>query len=381
MKRRTFLTLTSGLVAWPAIGVALPPRRAVAAIDRLSKWRPSDRQTLAIEWRYIAGRIINDSQDYGFIVALSDVRFPTATQELLVQRQDLKGGQAFAAQTYIGTLTYNDASATYTFQAGQASASWQLDQATQLYHLSVTTPELNLQNIVLRPQGDLIAEGGDGEISIGQALGFEVGSDYHADWAHIEIGGQPRGIARVDMQGLYAILGTAASPAQSGTDYDHRWFAVAGQAGGEPVWISAWRIEATGGPLWAVTIARSDTSWAVESTTEQSTVAQALEVRELAWQPLPATAGLGAQRAGSTWRIRAGVAQPGDLIDLEIVVPPGQFASSARLGALGILSWMEEAVGVQASGTVQGQPLSNVTLAVAESTAEFSVNYAPLVRR
>ena len=58
-----------------------------------------------------------------------------------------------------------------------------------------------------------------------------------------------------------------------------------------------------------------------------------------------------------------------------------QFASSARLGALGILSWMEEAVGVQASGTVQGQLLSNVTLAVAESTAEFSVNYAPLVRR
>ncbi len=110
-------------------------------------------------------------------------------------------------------------------------------------------------------------------------------------------------------------------------------------------------------------------------------MAQPLVVRELAWQPLPASAGAGVQRAGSAWRITAGVAQPGDLIDLQIVVPPGQFAGSARLGALGILSWMEEAVGAQASGTVQGQPLSSVSLAVAESTAEFYVDYLPLVRR
>ncbi len=69
---------------------------------------PATRSALAIEWRYIAGRIADDSQDYGFIVALSDVHFPTAAQELLIQRQALKGGQTFAAQTYTGALAYDD---------------------------------------------------------------------------------------------------------------------------------------------------------------------------------------------------------------------------------------------------------------------------------
>jgi hypothetical protein len=364
--------------------MALPPKPALAAIDRLSKWRPNGRNSLAIEWRYIAGRIVDGAQNYGFVVSLTDLKFPTPAQELLVQRQDLTGGQTFVTKSYTGTLTYNTGSAAYTFQAeqGQVSATWRLDQASQIYHLTVAAPELTLQDVVLRPQGDLIPEGGVGVIGVGQVLGFQIGSDYYADWARIEVGGQPRGAARIDMQGLYPLLqGAAAGPAQTSADYDHHWFAVAGQAGGQPVWVSAWRIEAAGGPFWDVTIARSGTSWTVDSTTEQSTVAEPLVVRELAWQALPPAAGLGAQRAGTAWRITAGVQQPGDLIDLEIVVPPGQFASSARFGALGGLTWVEEAVGAQASGTVQGQPLSAVTLAVAESTAEFYIDYLPLARR
>ena len=366
------------------------PRLARAAIDRTSKWRPNSKSNLVVEWRYLAGRIIDGAQDYGVIVALTDVKFPTPAQELLVERQDLIGGTAPVSKAYTGSLTYDNGSATYTFQAnqGQASATWQLDAASQVYHLSVATPELSLPNVVLRPRGDLIPEGGDGVIGVGQVLGFQIGSDYYADWASIEIGGQPRGVARIDMQGLYPLLQGAAAghlrdgPAQASTDYDHHWFAVAGQAGGQPVYVSAWRIEAASGPFWDVTIARiSGAGWTVASTTEQSTAIQPLAVRELTWQPLPPSAGLGAMQAGAAWRITAGVRQPGDLIDLEIAVPPGQFASSARFGALGGLSWMEEAVGKQASGTVQGQPLSGVTLAVAESTAEFSVGYLPLVRR
>jgi hypothetical protein len=367
------------------------PRQATAAIDRTSKWQPNKRSMLAAEWRYLAGRIVDGVQDYGVIVSLTDVKFPTPAQELLVERQDLIGGMAPVSKAYTGSLTYDNSSATYTFQAnqGQASATWQLDAAAQVYRLNVATPELSLTNVVLRPQGDLIPEGGDGVIGVGQMLGFQIGSDYYADWARIEIGGQPRGVARIDMQGLYPLRPGAAAPgrmrdgpAQASVDYDHRWFAVAGQAGGQPVYISAWRIEAASGPFWDVTIARIATAgWTAASTTEQSTVVEPLAVRELTWQPLPASAGLGAMQAGASWRITAGVQQPGDLIDLEIAVPPGQFASSARFGALGGLSWMEEAVGAQASGTVQGQPLSNVTLVMAESTAEFDVEYLPLARR
>ncbi|MFL5803471.1 MAG: hypothetical protein ACJ8CR_17230, partial [Roseiflexaceae bacterium] len=155
MKRRTFLALGGGLAAWPAVGVALPPRQTIAAIDRLSKWRPSTRSMLAVEWRYVAGRVADGAQDYGFIVALTDVKFPTPAQELLVQRQDLTGSQVFAGKSYAGTLTYNSNSATYTFQADQSqvSAIWRLDQALQIYRLTVAAPELSLHDIVLRPQG------------------------------------------------------------------------------------------------------------------------------------------------------------------------------------------------------------------------------------
>jgi hypothetical protein len=265
-----------------------------------------------------------------------------------------------------------------------------LDTAAQNYRLTVTSPELSLQDVVLQTQGDLIPEGGDGVIRVGQAQGFQIGSDYHADWTRMEVGGQPHGVARVDMQGLYPLLQSAAvaramgspGPTQASADYDHRWFAVAGQADGQAVWISAWRIEAPGGPFWDVTIARANgQDWQVASTTEQSAAVEALTIRELAWQALPPTAGEGALRAGAAWRITAGVLRPGDLLDLEIAVPPGQFATSARFGTLGGLTWMEEAVGVTAFGMVGRQALSDVTLAVAESTAEFYVGYLPLVRR
>src|SRR4029453_1147554 len=117
--------------------------------------------------RYVAGRIIDDG-DFGFIVALSDAKFPNRTQELLVERQEFIGDKAFVTRSYIGGLTYDSPSATYSFQdaQGQASASWQWDDAAQLYRLSVASPELNLQNVVLRPQGDLIPEGADGTIAI-----------------------------------------------------------------------------------------------------------------------------------------------------------------------------------------------------------------------
>jgi hypothetical protein len=243
---------------------------------------------------------------------------------------------------------------------------------------------------VLRPQGDLIPEGGDGTIDVGQLSGLQVGSDYYADWAAVEIGGTPKGFARVDMQNLYPVLaasrsaGDSAAPTQAEADFDHHWFAIAGQVGGKPVWISAWRIEGPSGPFWDVTIARaSGQDWQVASTTELSTTVEPLSVRPLTYQPLPLSAGaaFSTANAGTRWRLSAGVASPGDLIDLELAVPPGQFPDGARFGLAAGLSWVEEAIGVTATGTVGGQALSNVTLVVAESTAEFYPQRLPVVRR
>jgi hypothetical protein len=386
MNRRTFLGTAGNAAAWTVTCLAFPRLRAVAAapIDRKSKWAPN--ATDVVQWRYLAGRITDSGADFGFIVSVSDVKFPNKVQELLVERQDFTGNKAFAAHSYSGTLTYNGTSGTYTFQASQgpASATWQWDDGARMYLLSVTSPELTLSNVVLRPQGDLIPEGGSGTIGVGTVLGFSVASDYHSDWVAIEIGGVPKGVARLDMQGLYPAPLAAVAPAQAGADYDHHWFAIAGETAGTPVWISAWRIETQNGPLWDVTIAQgSSPNWNVSSTTEQNTVVAPPDVCVLAWQPLESVdPTLSDLKTGQRWRITAGKNQPGDLIDLDIAVPPGQFASGARLGATGELSWLEEGVGsTTATGTVLGKPLSNVRLVVAETTAEFYLQQLPLARR
>jgi hypothetical protein len=387
MNRRTFLTLARSIAVGAAVPIAWPSSLGAAPIDRTSKWQPNP--TDVVQWRYAAGRITDSGEDYGFIVSISETKVPPQSQELLVERQDFTGNQAFKATSYPGTYIYNSSSRTYTFQAspGQASATWQWDDGAQVYRLSVSSPELSLSNVVLRPQGDVIPEGGDGIIGVGERLGIQVGSDYHADWAAIEIGGVQKGFARVDMQGLYPVFQAAAiEPAQTGNDYDHHWFAVAGQSDGKPVWISAWRIETENGPFWDVTIAQGSHGtahpWSVSSTTEESTAVAPLAVSVLASQPLGSLdPSLSELSTGQRWRITAGVLQPGDLIDLDIAVPPGQFVTDARLGAAGDLLWIEEAVGVVAAGTVAGKPLTNVTLAVAETTAEFYLRYMPLVQR
>jgi len=390
MNRRTFLTLTAIAAATTVTGA--PRTRATLAaapaLDRTSKWKPSSRQPLAVEWRYIAGRITAEASDFGFIVALSDTKFPSEAQELLVERQNFSGDQAFATHPYIGTLTYDKASATYTFQDSQSpvNATWQWDAGASVYRLNVVSPELTLQNVVLRPQCDLIPEGGNGIITIAPILGLPIGSDYYADWVVIEVDTAEMGVARVDIQALYPVFTAQNSllAATPSADYDHHWFAVAGQSAGAPIWISAWRMEAQDGPRWDVTIARSvGTGTPAASTTELSGAAFPLSVRPVAWQPLPSTAAAAAsgQRTGSAWHLSAGMIQPGDLIDLEIVVPPGQFAPSARLGLIQGLDWMEEGIGTSATGTVQRNPLTGVRLVVAETTAEFSLRQIPLVLR
>jgi hypothetical protein len=390
MKRRTFLAL-AGIAAAGTITGAPRPRFALAApTDRTSKWQPNDKQFLAVEWRYLAGRITNDQGDYGFIVALSDTKYPigTRTQELLVERQDFSGDKTFRSKPYRGTLNYDPDTATYSFQDSQhqASASWQWDAGAGVYRLSVASPELSLQNLVLRPQGDLIPEGGDGTITIAPIQGLPVGSDYYADWVAVEVGGDVQGVARLDIQGLYLSLAQRrrAPAAAATTDYDHHWFAVAGQVEDKPVWISAWRMEAQDGPRWDVTIARGPLAeWKAVSTTEQSGALFPLSVRPTAWQSLPDTAAAAASglRTGRAWHLSAGISKRGDLIDLEIAVPAGQFAGSARLGLIQGLDWMEEGVGTFATGTVEGKSLSGVSLAVAETTAEFALQQLPIVHR
>jgi hypothetical protein len=385
VNRRSFLALAGGVIAWSIARSLLP--RALATptvINRAAKWAP--QPTLLVDWRYAAGRIVDGGSDYGFVVSLNDIKAPSSSQQLLVERQSFTGARTFFSATYAGTLAYDGPSLTYTFRDthNQLLATWQLDQATPVYHLTVTTTELALANVVLRPQGTLIPEGGDGAISVGHASGIALDSDYYADWTVIEIGGIAKGTARVDMQGLRPAAFAAStrnrgSVAQATDDYDHYWFAVAGQCNGEPVWISAWRIDDHGDILWDVTIAQgSGVTWGVTSYTEQSTVAEPLAISILAWQPLPPGGSQYGTSMGATFRLTAGLSQPGDLLSLELTVPPGEFTSDARLSA-GNQGSVEEAVGTTATGTVLGEPLSNVSLVVAESTTEFYLQFLPLM--
>jgi hypothetical protein len=386
MRRRTFLTTTGGLIATATIQSLLPqPRARAAPLTRVQAWAPNPN--VSLDWRYIAGRITAIADDYGFIVSISDQRGPLpAKQELLVQRQNFNGDPP-SSESYGGNFTYASSTGTYTFQAASSpvSAIFQLDPNTQLYHLTLSSPGLSFTDIVLRPQGNLIPESGDGAISVGTVLGFQVASDYYADWTEVEIGGQVQGVARVDMQGLRPTFQAASAPAATSVDYDHHWFALAGTLDSEPVWISAWRIETTSGPLWDVTIAKgtlTNAPWVTAFKTEADTMAEPLTVHPLAWQPIPGFASSdGPSYTGTSWHLSAGVTQPGDLLDLTLTVPPGQFAKSARVGGNGTTGFLEEAVGVSATGTVQKQQLSGARLVVAETTAEFAITQLPLVQR
>jgi hypothetical protein len=376
MRRRTFFTLAGASLASYAGRHWLAAGRAEAATwTRAQAWQPN--ASVLFEWRYIAGRITTATDDYGFIVSLSRPAPQSGrSPELLVMRKD--AGGAFSSTTYPGTLAYDPGTATYTFQASGSQVSATARYDGQTYRLSISSPALTLADAVLRPRGDIIPEGGDGLIDVGQLLGFTVESDYYADWTAVELGGQTVGVARVDMQGLRP---KSLTPAPI-TDYDHHWFALAGTQttpnGPRPVWVSAWRI-VSGGTFWSVTIAAGASGQAF-SYTETSGALAPLAVTETAWQPVPALGSVPVRMTGAAWHVSAGSNVPGDLLDLRLAVPPGQFADGGRAFPDGTVAFLEEGVGFNASGTVLGYPLSDVQLVVAESTAEFAVTFLPLAR-
>src|SRR5262245_41709505 len=74
MLRSTYRGPTLLLLAALIVAATLPRSPALAAIDRKSKWEPSTHPLLAAQWRYVAGRITGDNSDYGFVVALTDIK-------------------------------------------------------------------------------------------------------------------------------------------------------------------------------------------------------------------------------------------------------------------------------------------------------------------
>lgn len=379
LSRRTFLGLSGIAAAWYLARPFIPlPNKAVT---RTEQWPLKGLPNL-IEWRYVAGRIIDDAQDFGFILSMSDIRAPgLESQQMLVQRKDLGGDQAFAETVYVGELKYDESSATYTFSKdGLELATWRWNENDGLYELSVDTAELTLTDVKLKPHpplGDLIAEGGDGDIQVGRVAGIRIESDYHADWAAIELAGQDKGTARIDMQGLRPAVGLAI--AQSG-NYAHHWFAIAvALDDGAAAWISTWRIEDPDGPFWVTTIATgSDETWKIEKSLTEEEGLTPLEVEILEWQNLPEAAGPN-RRTGRKWRLTG----PDNSLDLEIEVPPGQFTTSNPFADVGgSPSFMQEANGTKVTGTVLGKSITSVSLAVAESTADFEFypTFMPVVR-
>lgn len=391
MNRRRFLAHASSAALLSAIRLpdALRHAPVLAASSRAATWPPtssSGTKIIAAEWRYLAGRIISSTQDYGFIISIGMTRSTQSpfsqTYQLLVERVGFVGAGGFVHTLYDGERAYDPTTATYTFTGSdpQISATLQLDLASSAaqYRVNLTTPELTFADLLLLPQTDLVDEGGSGTIDVGEARGYVIGSDYHADWLLIKQGEATIGTARLDMQSLYPNL---QQPAQPTSDYDHHWFAIAGEVDDTPLFISAWRIESARGPRWNVTIARP--GWAAQSFTHDLAAAQPLLVQPLGYQPL---AGYGVdvpagEQIGTSWRIQAGVSRAGDLIDIVVEVPPGQVISSSRLSALGGAGLIEEAIGIRASGSVQGKPLITAYLVVAESTMEVFPRFAylPLV--
>lgn len=386
MRRRSFLGLLGAIAAGAAGGAAVRPTRA--AVDRLAVWDPAASSPfppnfVALEWRYLAGRIAAGSENFGFVVSLADYNeLPalgfTGRNELLVMKEDFAGGAAHRTSTYPGTLRYDPVTATYSFVASAdpaVTATWRLDTQAQRYTLSVASPELALSDLLLTPVGNLIPEGGAGLVSSGD-FSFNgqrvvVQSDYFADWVAISRGGVPAGTGRLDMQTLRPNFGFGAAP----TSYSHHWFAAAATLEDTtPAWISGWQILTGPNAAWGVTIATgAGANWTLRSVGSDSGFSgrQPLEVQILEFQPIPGADP--ARRTGKRWRLRAGQNAPGDLIDLELAVPPGQFIQSTRVAALNLT--MQEAVAPAARGMVGGKGIVASSLAVVEST--FAEDGAP----
>jgi hypothetical protein len=386
MRRRTFLGLLGALAAGAAGGTTLRP--ASAAVDRLTVWDPAASSPfppnfVALEWRYLAGRIAAGGEDFGFVVSLADYNEQpllgfTGRNELLVMKEDFAGGDAHRTRTYPGTLRYDAATATYSFVASDdpaVTANWRLDTRAQGYTLSVASPELALTDLSITPAGNLIPEGGTGLVSSGD-FSFNgqrvvVLSDYYADWVTIRRDGAPAGTGRLDMQTLRPNIGVGAAP----DTYSHHWFAVAATLeDSTPAWISGWQILTGSNAAWGVTVATgAGASWAVRSVGSDSGFGgrQPLEVQILEYQPVPGASA--ARRTGKRWRLRAGQAAPGDLIDLDVAVPPGQFITSTRVAALNLS--MQESVAPGARGMIDGKGITASSLAVVEST--FAEDGAP----
>lgn len=377
MNRREFLKVSGSVTAWLLVEkFFFWPSPAAAAVNRLDKWAPATDPTIRVEWRYVAGRIVDGAQDFGFLVSISDIKVSGAEgNALTVHRQDFVGAQAFTGEVYFGDLTYDSASATYTFKDGsnQELASWQWDESAQEYKLTVSTPELTLTNVAMIPQGPLVEEGGDGHIKVGRIGVIVIDSDYYGDWTKIKINGDEKGFARIDFQGLRKTeISTVVS-----NDYDHRWFAIAVDlADGSPAWISAWKIEDADGPFWGVTIARgSDTTWTVTSFTEEDegSMAAPLNITATAWQDVPANGGP-SLTTGKAWQLTAGTTQPNDLLNLQVAVPAGQFIT---VDTNTLASWLEEGVGIEVTGTVLGSAINSVKMVAAESSTESSPDTEP----
>jgi hypothetical protein len=385
MNRRYFIqaaiSLAGALAARRLFGGS-PAAAFPSAPARADWWQPLGLpQGVALEWRYLAGRITRPEADFGFVCSLVDYKLTEDGQprkELIVMRQELPSG-AHTTHTYRGTLGYDAASLTYSFetneQGASASATWQLDAENQVYRLSVATPELALASIELRPEGGFLPEGGDGAISIGALGGAQVDSDYYADWLGVFESGVAVGAARLDMQTVKP-RGLPSGELLLA----HSWFCVAAEQGGQPLWLTAWRIETDTTLHWNITVARGGTDWSVTATDETSAAAHPLAVEILEWQAIPNTSP--PQRTGSRWRITAGQRTPGDLLDIEVAVPPGQFIRGARVISLAPEVLMQEALSLSASGSLGGQPLVEARFVVGESTYSERLPqiYVPIVR-
>lgn len=397
MHRREFLGLLAAMAAAGGVAPAGPRLRA-AAIERLPWWIPAPQPPFPplppltlLEWRYLAGRITEGADDYGFIVSLGTYRLPLRDPpQLLVMRQDLRSN-SHTTRTYPGVISYTAADASYSFVADQdpsVTATWRLDTTSQRYTLSVASPELTLSGLSLEPVGDLVAEAGTGRITTAVLGGANVASNYHADWLALRRGATTLGYGRLDMQ----TIDVASIPSTRDFTFSHHWFAAAATlANGEEVWIAAWRLvsEVT---TWVATVARRriGDGWNVASYNELTPAfAAPVAVQILAWQAQPVAANEPPQRTGQAWRVTAGLASAADLLDLTFRVAPGQFITGARVASgLTSFSAMQEAMTLDLSGSVGGQPLASVRFAVAESTysepapaEEPTKLYLPLVQR
>lgn len=392
--RRDFLKLTgaaAGAFALNRLGLAraeAPGNKQETietSLSRKEHFKPFNRGFL--EWQYLEFQYSNDrGERVGTTISMSEFTDPKTgnkTHQLLTMVHNLETNETIGRTPHDGKLSFDEAASTYRFTDSQNKqlAEFSYDEVGDKYLLKVDTGEFNsdeidAEDLVIRPQGNLIPVSKDGNFTVASFDGGRVVTNYFADHVRIEKqGGDVVGYGRRDSENL-ELEGTPPSR----LDIDHTWVHTSGtRADGKRFYVTAWGSKTGGQFKFADVLVLDPTTGNQESWLQYNEEDAGFEVSfvpSLAEQETPP-----GQSKKPEYKMAHGgkvSARLGNemLFEFDVDGNPGQI-----IDGKGFLSMVEAHGRLVTGGSVLGQTINSGNSAIWETTDERYSAFIPLVQK